>query len=300
MQEVCTIEELERLVDALPRPRLGVVGNPIAHSLSPAIQHAAMHAAGIDGSYVRILCSKEPGAFRELVERLRKLEFLGVNVTVPFKREARAVADEVDELSRLSGATNTLVFRDGIIEGLNTDGPGFVRALEFRHGTNTETESILILGACGGAGSALAMQCALSGCKRLLLANRPRPELEQLADKLRGIAPRLDITTYSLQDADQMQSAMDQAVVVVNATSLGLSEDDPPPVDPDLLRAEQHTVFDLITHDTALQRRAREKGLCVCDGRDMLVGQGALSFEKWFGVTADVKAMRAAINESAV
>lgn len=300
MQEVCTIEELERLADALPRPRLGVVGNPIAHSLSPAIQHAAMRAAGICGSYVRILCSKEPGAFPELVERLRKLGFLGMNVTVPFKREARAAADEVDELSRLSGATNTLVFRDGIIEGLNTDGPGFTRALELYCGADVTAGSILILGACGGAGGALAMQCALTGCKRLLLANRPRPELEQLADKLRGVAPQIEITTYSLHDAARMRSAVDKADVVVNATSLGLSEDDPLPVDPDLLRAEQHIVFDLITRDTTLQRKAREKGLRVCDGRDMLVGQGALSFEKWFGVPADREAMRSAISGSAV
>lgn len=295
MQTVWTIEELEAQIDALPIPRLGVVGNPVAHSLSPAMQMAAMRVAHINGSYVRILCPKEPGAFRNLVERLSGLGFLGVNVTVPFKREARAVADEVDRLSDLSGATNTLVFRGEKVEGCNTDGPGFERALAAHCGRQLAEERVLILGACGGAGSALAMQCALSGCRRLVLANRPRPELEQLAVRLRHVAPRLDILTCSVYEEQEMHVAARDADIIVNATSLGLSAGDPLPIAAEILH-EKHVVFDLITHSTPLQQAAAAAKCRVCDGRDMLVGQGALSFEKWFHKGANEKAMREAIS----
>lgn len=298
MQDVFTIEELEAQVNSLPRPRLGVVGNPIAHSLSPAMQLAAMRSAGVGGSYVRILCPREPGAFRHLVQRLRSLDFLGINVTVPFKREARAVADEEDRLSELSGAANTLVFRAGKIEGGNTDGPGFEYALAEHYGSQLAGECVMILGACGGAGSALAMQCALSGCRHLMLANRPRPELEQLAARLHEVTPELRNTVVLLSDKEQTRAAAQEAHIIVNATSLGLSEDDPLPIAAELL-CEGHVVFDLITHDTPLQRAAREKGCMVCDGRDMLLGQGALSFEKWFGRPADTAAMRAALFKAA-
>lgn len=299
MQGVFTIEELEAQSALLPHPRLGVVGNPIAHSLSPAMQLAAMRSADIGGSYVRILCSKAPGAFRDLVERLRKLNFLGVNVTVPFKRDARAVADEVDRLSELSGATNTLALHEGKIEGFNTDGPGFEYALEGHRANGLTEDRILILGACGGAGNALAIQCALSGCRHLMLANRPRLELQQLAARLGEIAPGLRITTCSMLDGEQICTAAREADMIVNATSLGLSADDPLPIAAELLH-EGHVVFDLITHDTPLQRAAKEKGCKVCDGRDMLAGQGALSFEKWFERPADTAAMRAALFNAAV
>ncbi len=298
MQGVFTIEDLEAQSALLPHPRLGVVGNPIAHSLSPAMQLAAMRSAGIGGSYVRILCPKDLGAFRGLVERLRRLEFLGVNVTVPFKRDARAVADQVDRLSELSGAANTLALHEGKIEGFNTDGPGFEYALKGRNGRELTEERILILGACGGAGNALAIQCALSGCHHLMLANRPRPELEQLSARLSEIAPGLCITTCSMLDGEQIRAAAQEADMIVNATSLGLSADDPLPIAAELLH-EGHVVFDLITHDTPLQRAAKGKGCAVYDGRDMLVGQGALSFEKWFGKSANMAAMRAALFNAA-
>ena len=295
MPDVYTIEELEKLSAPLPAPRLGVVGHPIAHSLSPAIQMAAMRAAGVGGSYVRILCPKEEGAFRDLTDRLRLLGFLGVNVTVPFKREARKVADQVDRLSELSGAVNTLVFREGKIEGSNTDGPGFEHALASHCGSRLAEKRVLVLGACGGAGSALAIQCVISGCQRLILANRPRPELERLAARLRRLAPGPSIGACSLVDAEQMRSAVQEADIIVNATSLGLAAGDPLPLAAELL-GERHIVFDLITHATPLQRAAAAAKCRVCDGRDMLVGQGALSFEKWFGKRADERAMRAAIS----
>lgn len=319
MHDVYTIDELEAQADRLPVPRLGVVGNPIAHSLSPAMHLAAMRAAGIPGAYVRILCSKEEGAFGTLIERLRRIGFLGVNVTVPFKYEARLVADEVDQLSELSGAVNTLVFREKGIEGYNTDGPGFVHALEEKEGRDNPLSSagVLVLGACGGAGSALAIQCALAGCRALILANRPRPELARLASKLRAMNPALTVTTCPLNDEAQMAKAAHSVDLIVNATSLGLSSRDPLPIAAEVLstgyiqpseRTEAplggggcsspgRTLFDLITHATPLQKIAEEKRYVVINGREMLVQQGALSFEKWFGKTADAAAMRAAISE---
>ena len=131
-----------------------------------------------------------------------------------------------------------------------------------------------------------------------MLANRPRPELEQLAARLHEVTPELRNTVVLLSDKEQTRAAAQEAHIIVNATSLGLSEDDPLPIAAELL-CEGHVVFDLITHDTPLQRAAREKGCMVCDGRDMLLGQGALSFEKWFGRPADTAAMRAALFKAA-
>ena len=118
------------LAELPPGARLGVVGNPIAHSVSPPMQQAALDAEARPLSYVRLLCEREPGAFPALIAALRQAGFVGVNVTVPFKKEAYALADEADALSRLCGAANTLVFSEGGIACYNTDGPGFSRAVK--------------------------------------------------------------------------------------------------------------------------------------------------------------------------
>lgn len=289
-----TPEAPEEQIGELAHPRLGVVGNPIAHSLSPLMQLAALQSAGLTGSYARILCPKEPGAFRRLVQRLLALNFRGINVTIPFKREARDVADRVDELSLLCGATNTLIFDKQGIVGCNTDGPGFAYALQQQFSARLPEQRMLLLGACGGAGTALAWQYVLVGGRHLVVANRPRPELDELVRKLRVHSPRCRIFPCSLLDPDALEEAAAASDLIVNATSLGLSPNDPSPIPPNLLKRE-HIVFDLITHSTQLQHLARDKGCRVCDGRSMLVGQGALSFHAWFGIHPDPAVMLAAI-----
>jgi shikimate dehydrogenase len=273
--------------------RLGVIGNPIAHSKSPQMQQPALDAAGTGLRYVRLLAGTEPGAFEQLLDELAALGFIGVNVTVPFKKRAHDAAVFLDPLAQLSGAVNTLVRREDGWHGYNTDGPGFSRAIEECFGRPLRELRVLILGACGGAGSALACQCALEGCPSLTLVNRPRPELAELAGKLTAhtTAP---VTTLHF-DSPELPAAAATADLIVNATSLGLHEGDPMPLSPELLRPGQR-VYDIVTHGTALQREATTRGCTAATGQGMLLWQGAIAFEHWFGTTPDVAAMRSGLS----
>lgn len=287
--------DLPELAGLRPAVQLGVIGNPIAHSISPPMQQAALDAEQRAITYVRLLCEREEGAFPELIHRLRGADFLGVNVTVPFKRQARAVADEADALSTLCGAANTLVFREGGITACyNTDGPGFERAIEELSSKKLSELRILLLGACGGAGSALAAQCVLAGCPQLTLVNRPRPELEQLAATLCPHAQAGSVHTLPISSA-ALAEAVQNADLIVNATSLGLAAGDALPLSPELLHSGQ-IVYDLITHDTPLRRAAAERGCLAATGQSMLLWQGAFAYRHWFGKLPPVEAMRRALS----
>lgn len=286
MRAFYTVDQLDELpADA----RLGVIGNPIAHSKSPQMQQPALDAAGTGLRYVRLLAGTEPGEFEALLDALAGRGFVGVNVTVPFKRRAHDAASNLDPLARLSGAVNTLVRRADGWHGYNTDGPGFSRAIEEACGRPLRELRVLIMGACGGAGSALACQCALEGCPALTLVNRPRPELAGLAEML------ADHTSTPIAilhfDSPELPAALAAADLVVNATSLGLHEGDPMPISPDWLSPGQ-MVYDIVTHDTALRRAAAARGCTATTGLGMLLWQGAIAFEHWFGRTPDVAAMR--------
>lgn len=281
--------EIQQL-DQLPADaRLGVIGNPIAHSKSPQMQQAALNAAEINSCYVRLLAEKDEGAFESLLGELAARSFIGVNVTVPFKKKAHDAAVSLDPLAQLSGAVNTLVRQEDGWHGFNTDGPGFSRVIEECFGRPLRGLRVLILGACGGAGSALACQCALEGCPALTLVNRPRPELDELVDR---IAPHTNAPVTALHfDSPALPEAIARADLIVNATSLGLHEGDPMPVSPSLLHHGQF-VYDIVTHDTALRRAATSQGCLAATGEGMLLWQGAIAFEHWFGQSPDVAAMQ--------
>ncbi len=301
MRPFYTLNELtETGLADLPKPALlGVIGNPIAHSRSPQMQQAALDAAGEELTYIRVQASLRKGDFERCVRRMDKLGFLGANVTVPFKKQAFAMAHSADELARLCGAANTLRFTDEGYEAYNTDGPGFAIAVGKLCGCPLRMLRTLILGACGGAGSALAAQCALTGCPQLTLANRPKPELGKLADKLRQHAhPACKVNTVSMADADALAAAVAGADLIVNATSLGLKEGAPLPLDPAWLRPGQ-TVYDIVPHDTPLRRAAAQQGCLASDGTSMLLWQGAYAYMLWFGYDPDGNAMQAALDASA-
>lgn len=284
----------EQLAELPADARLGVIGNPIAHSKSPQMQQPALDTAGIAARYVRLMAGTEEGAFEALLEQLARRSFIGVNVTVPFKKRAHDAAVSLAPLARLSGAVNTLVRREDGWHGYNTDGPGFSRAIEECFGKPLRELRVLIMGACGGAGSALACQCALEQCPALTLVNRPRPELEQLATRMAAhtTAP---ITTLHF-DSQELPDAVAQADLIVNATSLGLHEGDPMPISTDLLCPGQ-CVYDIVTHETALHRAATARGCHAATGQGMLLWQGAIAFEQWFGQEPDIPAMRMGVGK---
>lgn len=291
MKDVYTLADLR--AGALPaNARLGVIGNPVAHSRSPQMQQAALDAMGEDCTYVRLLCPLEEGGFTALLRELERLGFIGCNITVPFKRDAFAAATNTDALAARSGAVNTLVRTETGWNGYNTDGPGFAQAVEELCGRPLGSLSVLILGACGGAGSALATQCALSTCPLITLANRPRPELAEVARKVAALSPN-QVRSCPMGD-NALRDMVQAADLVVNATSLGLKEGDPMPIDPVWLRPGQ-AVYDIVPHDTPLRRAAAERGCKAADGMGMLLWQGAFAYRHWFEAMPPIEAMRHAL-----
>src|SRR5207248_6272544 len=169
-----TLADLEKwreiACDVKPSIRLGVFGDPVAHSLSPTMQNAALRACDIDMQYARF--HVRAGELRSALLFLRNIEFVGLNLTVPHKIAALAQLDEAHESAARAGAVNTIRVADKKLIGSNTDGEGFVRAIRTEFSVDVRDLRVLILGAGGGTGRAIAWQCALDNCERLVLVNR--------------------------------------------------------------------------------------------------------------------------------
>jgi shikimate dehydrogenase len=230
---------------------------------------------------------------------MQQLEFIGINLTVPHKIAALSLVDEINERARKIGAINTIAFRGGKSLGWNTDGPGFARAIREEFSVDLRDLRVLILGA-GGAGRALAWQCAFEGCERLVLVNRTLEKAQALAHELEswftgprvfGPEARLDAVPWNETNLRQQIARTD---LVVNATTLGLKHSDPPPL-PYSLLAPHLMIYDLVYRNTAFLAAALQAGARGANGLTMLVQQGALAFELWFDRTAPLSAMRAAL-----
>jgi shikimate dehydrogenase len=233
---------------------------------------------------------------------LRRLDFVGINLTVPHKIAAFAQIDEADESATRTGAVNTIRFRDEKLIGSNTDGEGFLRAIHTEFSMDLRDLRVLILGAGGGTGRAIAWQCALENCERLVLINRTLEKANALADQLRpffagprvlGPAARIEAAAW---DESTMRVQLADIDLIVNATPLGMNPSDPSPV-PARLFAPHQIVLDCVygSSRTALLRAAEEAGARGANGLSMLLYQGALSFSIWFNREAPIEAMRAAL-----
>ncbi len=271
---------------------LGVIGWPIDHSMSPAMQAAAIAAASLDLAYVALPVA--PGRLPQALAGLPALGFLGANVTIPHKEAVARMMGELTPEARAVGAVNTIkVGEDGSLLGHNTDVGGLVEALRTELGCCLRGRHVTIVG-CGGAGRAAAFAAAGEGAASLVLANRDPGRAEALAGDLRLAFPQLPMeTTPSPPNGE----ALRRSGVVLQMTSLGMRDGDPLALDPGLLAAGSILLDAVIRPGfTELVRRARAIGLPAADGRSMLVAQGALAFEFWTGRTADRAAMRAALD----
>src|SRR5438445_8008376 len=181
-----TLADLENWREAAgdvdPPIRLGVFGDPVAHSLSPQIQNAALKQCDIDMQYARFHI--RANELRSALRFLRELDFVGVNLTVPHKV---AAFEQVDETATGVGAVNTIRIRDKKLIGSNTDGEGFLRAIRSEFSVDVRELRVLIVGAGGGTGHAIAWQCALENCERLVLVNRTLEKANALAERLRSL-----------------------------------------------------------------------------------------------------------------
>ncbi|WP_305045104.1 shikimate dehydrogenase [Geoalkalibacter sp.] len=262
---------------------LGIFGDPVAHSLSPLMQNAALRAAGIDAVYVPFHVRPEqlPGA----VAALRALGIWGVNVTVPHKEAVMALLDEIDGPARLIGAVNTLVNRDGRLCGYNTDGEGLLESLRGDLGFTPAGRRIVLLGA-GGACRAAVAALAARGAAWIGLANRSLPRAQALVNHFASHFPGTAFAILPLSPrgaGDELAQALAGADLLVNTTSLGLRGEEIPLPWPAL--APGAVVCDMVYRrgGTPLCRSARERGHLVTDGLGMLAGQGERAFSLWTG-----------------
>lgn len=263
--------------------RLGVIGDPVAHSISPAIQQAALDRAGVAATYERWHTPLD--ALPGRIASLRVPSILGANVTVPHKQAVIPLLDEVRPEAIRAGAVNTILNQDGRLLGDNTDVYG-VQAAVAEVCPDIASRLVLILGA-GGAARGVVLGLAALGISRITLWNRNRGRAEQLVADLAPLP-------LEVVDADPaaLERAVERATVLINATSVGWHGDETPLPVSHLEQLEADSlVMDLTYRDTALLVAARERGLPTLDGLPMLVYQGARAFELWTGVEAPIEAM---------
>lgn len=261
--------------------RLVLLGHPVAHSVSPRMQNAALQSAGMDLHYEALDVES-----RDLAKVMRGLAADGAagNVTRPHKRTVFSLCDVVTEVAARSGAVNTFWFEDQLLHGDNTDVAGFDRAVRaLIHGGYEG--SVSLFGSGGAAAGVLEALREWTGISVDLIA-RNRISGDELASRYSGFVHHVAMTRERLREAK----------LVINATPVG-QDDDSVPFDVSELHP-MAKVFDLVYRrgGTMLVRRARAAGLAAEDGTMMLVEQGALSFERWFGCSPDRGAMLLAIS----
>jgi shikimate dehydrogenase len=265
--------------------QLVLLGYPLGHSLSPAMQNAALSAAGLSGwEYVARPVSRERLGVAVLA--LREPDCAGANVTVPYKSTVLEMLDGLTPLAHAIGAVNTIVKQDGRLIGHNTDAAGFLADLHAL-GVRIGRRPVLVLGAGGAARAVVAGLAGLGA--RIRLAARRQEQVNTLA----GLAP---LEIYGWSPLGLLQ-ASDDVSLVVNTTPLGMAPDtgSSPWPDGTPLPADAF-VYDLVYNppQTAFTRQALSEGLPAATGLGMLVEQGALAFEIWTGVRAPRPVMRRA------
>lgn len=262
-----------------------LLGDPVQHSLSPVVQNAAFQEAGVDGVYVSLLAKGE-----DLQGFIRGIGGAGGggNLTLPHKERAATVVDRPSAAVRRIGACNTFWEEDGEICGDNTDIEGFRRALREFLGRSPEGFKVLMIGA-GGAARASLLALMEDDVQEVLITNRTAERARAVARRIGGERTRVADTKKEV-----LGGGFD---LVVNTTRLGLSEGDPLPFDLSLLD-RAGAVMDLVygPNGTPFVDAARDLGIKATDGGEMLVQQGAVAFERWWGEAAPLPAMKAALD----
>lgn len=264
-----------------------IIGDPVSHSLSPAMHNAAFKSLSMDDVYIAYKVSSHE--LESSVESLRSVKISGFNVTIPHKIAVLRYLDEVDLLSRRAGAVNTVASIDGRFKGFNTDIQGFLQPL-LNRGIDFRGLSVLLFGAGGSARAVVASLSSVTGISKLVVANRTYNKSSELSKQaeLQGLTSSVSM----IEEAKVMAKRFD---LIVNATSVGLQSNE------SILDSEDidgsSTVYDLVYRPvmTKLLENAREKGARIIYGYEMLLEQGAQAFEIWTGLKAPIPAMKKAL-----
>ncbi len=272
---------------------IGIFGDPIAHTRSPAMHNAAFRALALP--YVYIPFHVRPGELAKATRGIRALNLHGINVTVPHKERIIRSLDTLSPEAELCGAVNTVVHQDGQMFGDNTDGRGFVNSLQ-ESGLAPSGAEVVLIGA-GGSARAVLVSLIRAQCAAVKIVNRTKAKARKL---IRASQPAGKTRLEALPLDTLRDPALFAGVeLVINATSVGLHGDEFPPLayaaTPasclfyDLLYRPEHTPF---------LRRARAVGRPALDGRRMLLHQGALAFSLWTGQPAPLEVMGRALQRS--
>lgn len=263
-----------------------LLGEPVAHSLSPRFQNAALRAAHIDAVYVALRCAAAelPGVLRGLA-----LAGGGGNVTIPHKELAARMVERATDAVAATGACNTYWAEAGVVCGDNTDVAGVQAAVRALLGEAPAGARVLLLGA-GGAARAVVHALLLDGAERVVVLNRSRPRAQALAERF-GARGRVE----TRDDGAALRA--ERFDLAVNATSLGMHAGDALPLPPDTAPA-LGAALDLVVlpGETAWVRALREREIPTADGREMLLQQGAEAFRRWFRQEPPLEAMRAVLS----
>jgi shikimate dehydrogenase len=270
---------------------IGLIGKPLAHSISPVFQQAALDHLRIDARYE--LWETERDALAERVAGMRGADCLGANVTVPYKELVIALLDEVDPLAGRIGAVNTIVNRDGRLCGYNTDMTGFARALREEGGFDPSGAHVVLLGA-GGAGRAVTMALVQGKAASVTITDILPERAERLVEDLSGQGETVLRNVPATEDK-LAAAIMKKCQLLVNCTPIGMrhsKEEQDLPISSELIPARA-LVFDIIYNplETRLLAEAKKRGARTLGGLSMLVHQGAASFELWTDVQAPVDVM---------
>ncbi|MEK6721517.1 MAG: shikimate dehydrogenase [Chloroflexota bacterium] len=269
--------------------RVVLIGHPVAHSLSGAMQQAAFDALGIGATYE--LWDRAPVALADAISELRSGEFLGANVTIPHKERVVPMIDRQTDDAQATGAVNTITREGKRLIGHNTDVAGFKFALDQLVGKQKMPRQAVVLGAGGGA-RAVVHGLITEGFQRIIVFNRHLHRAEGLVRHFSRSAAHMELKAMPWHDSI-IEAELDKTKVLVNATSIGLVGDDIP-VPAEILPADL-LVLDLIYRTTALLRAAEATGSRTQDGESMLLHQGAAAFTLWTGQAAPLDVMQAAL-----
>ncbi len=274
-----------------------LIGTPVGHSGSPAMYNYCFQKLGIDSVYVALDVTLDK--LEAAMGGIKAMGFSGINITMPCKSEVMKYMDEISPAAKLMNSCNVAVNENGHWVGHNTDGLGYVENLK-AHGIDVAGKTITLLGA-GGAGTAIAVQCALSGAKEIFIYNMKDaffPRAEDMAKKIGEAVPACKISVYDLSDAAMLKQCANVSQILANATRAGMSPDvDTLPIpSTDILNSSlivTETVYN--PRETRLLREAAALGYRTVDGTGMLIHQGAAALKLFTGADMPVDEVHALI-----
>ena len=272
--------------------RVVLIGHPVAHSLSGAMQQAAFDSVGIDARYE--LWDRAPIELADAINEVRGDDFLGANVTIPHKERVVPMIDKLTEEAQQTGAVNTLTREGRRLVGHNTDVPGFGAALDQVVGRQKMPRAAVVLGAGGGA-RAVVYGLIRAGFQRIIVFNRHLHRAEGMVRFFARSAAHMDLKAMPWHESI-IESELAKTKLLINATSIGLASD-VSPVPAEVITADL-LVLDLIYNRTRLLRDAEAAGAAAHDGETMLLHQGAAAFALWTGQPAPLEVMSQALAEA--